>query len=160
MHIIFFFFKVYTTQALFCLHKALLINLNFKPCVLGRYFPPIEAIVLFGESIRWETSLQLIIDVIMSNGYLDKSATKFPDTNLPILACNADMVWMAEASMPRFGHGTFLHCLEQIYERLSGNELKYSAIVGKPNEISYLYAESVLNDHAQSIGYTNSIKRI
>ncbi|CAF0844390.1 unnamed protein product [Brachionus calyciflorus] len=133
---------------------------NFAPCVLGRYFPPIEAIVLFGESIRWETSLQLILDVIMSNGFVDHAPKRFPDNHLPILACNADMVWMAEATMPRFGHGTFLHCLEQIYEKLSGRELKYSAIVGKPNEISYYYAENVLNEHAQSIGFTNPIKRM
>lgn len=127
---------------------------------MGRYFPPIEAVVLFGESIRWETSLQLIIDVLMSDGMLDKKPTSFPEVNLPILACNSDMVWMAEASMPRFGHGAFLHCLEQIYEKLSGKELKYSAIVGKPSEISYYYAENVLNEHAASIGYTNPIKRI
>lgn len=115
---------------------------------------------MFGESIRWETSLQLIIDVLMSDGMLDKTPKRFPEVNLPILACNSDMVWMAEASMPRFGHGAFLHCLEQLYEKLSGKELKYSAIVGKPSEISYHYAENVLNEHAASIGYANPIKRI
>lgn len=96
----------------------------------------------------------------MSDGMLDKKPKQFPDVNLPILACNSDMVWMAEASMPRFGHGAFLHCLEQIYEKLSGKELKYSAIVGKPSEISYYYAENVLNEHAASIGYANPVKRI
>jgi HAD superfamily hydrolase (TIGR01456 family) len=134
---------------------------TFTPCVLGsRYFPEIEAIILFGESIRWETNLQLMIDVIMCNGKLDQPPKKFPKQNLPILACNADMVWMAEAPMPRFGHGTFLHCLEQIYMKLSGNELKYECVVGKPSEITYFYAENMLRKHAESIGINNRIKRI
>jgi hypothetical protein len=132
-----------------------------KPCALGRYFPPIEAIVLFGESVRWETNLQLIIDVLMVNGKLDQTAVhKFPLENLPILACNTDMVWMSESPMPRFGHGTFLHCLEQIYHKLSGKDLKYTAIVGKPCEITYYYAERMIQSHAASIGIHRGIKRL
>lgn len=70
------------------------------------------------------------------------------------------MVWMAEASMPRFGHGVFLHCLEQTYQKLSGMELKYSAVVGKPSEITYLYAEMQLNNHARRIGIHEEIKHL
>ena len=62
--------------------------------------------------------------------------------------------------MPRFGHGTFLHCLEQIYQKLSGNELRYEAVIGKPSEITYFYAEKMLRRHAESIGINNRIKRI
>jgi ribonucleotide monophosphatase NagD (HAD superfamily) len=70
---------------------------NFAPCVLGRYFPPIEAIILFGESTAWETNLQLIIDVLMCDGklYNEVSTKNFPRVNLPIFACNTDMIWMA-----------------------------------------------------------------
>ena len=133
---------------------------NFAPCVLGRYFPPIECIVLFGESVRWETNLQLIIDVLMSNGNLNHIPKDFPSTNLPVLACNTDMVWMAEAKMPRFGHGAFLHCLEQIYHKLSGQDLQYSAIVGKPSEITYYYAEEMLQNHAESLGLNRNLRRL
>ena len=56
--------------------------------MLGRYFPPIEAIILFGESVRWETNLQLIVDVLMCDGRLDMPRNKYPIQNLPILACN------------------------------------------------------------------------
>jgi HAD superfamily hydrolase (TIGR01456 family) len=132
---------------------------NFKPCVLSRYFPPIEAIILFGESIRWETNLQLLIDVLMCNGKLDSKPKAFPNRNMPVIACNADMVWMAEAQMPRFGHGTFLHCLEQVYKKLSGNELEYSAIVGKPSEVTYYYAENVIQAQAKQMGL-GKIERI
>ncbi len=67
---------------------------------------------------------------------------------------------MAEASMPRFGHGTFLHCLEQVYHKLSGNELKYTHIVGKPSGLTYLYAENLINEFAKSIGINQEIKRL
>jgi hypothetical protein len=78
---------------------------------------------------------------------------------MPVIACNADMVWMAEAHMPRFGHGTFLHCLEQVYRKLSGNELEYSAIVGKPSEVTYYYAENVIQTQAKQMGL-EKIERI
>lgn len=70
------------------------------------------------------------------------------------------MVWMAEASMPRFGHGVFLHCLEQVYEKLSGMELKYSAVVGKPSEVTYYYAESQIQEHARSLGIEEKITKL
>jgi uncharacterized protein YeeX (DUF496 family) len=31
-------------------------------------FKPIEAILLLGEPIKWESSLQVIIDILMTNG--------------------------------------------------------------------------------------------
>lgn len=103
----------------------------------------------------------------MSNGKIDASngvgqahPSGFPSEQLPVLACNADMVWMAEAPMPRFGHGVFLHCLEQIYAKLSGRELKYQCIVGKPNEITYYYAEQMVQRHAESIGVRRKIRRL
>lgn len=59
-------------------------------------------IVLFGEPVSWETSLQIILDVLISDGRPSKALTYVPYPHLPILACNMDMVWMAEAPMPRF----------------------------------------------------------
>lgn len=96
----------------------------------------------------------------MCNGKLDETPREFPRENLPILACNTDLVWMAEASMPRFGHGTFLHCLEQVYSKLSGYDLKYSYLVGKPYDITYIYAENLINRFAKSMGINEKIKRL
>ena len=31
-----------------------------------------------------------------------------------------DLQWMAEAVMPRFGHGAFLLCLESLYKKITG----------------------------------------
>uniref|UniRef100_A0A8C5G997 Haloacid dehalogenase like hydrolase domain containing 5 n=1 Tax=Gouania willdenowi TaxID=441366 RepID=A0A8C5G997_GOUWI len=63
--------------------------------------PAIEAIVLFGEPIRWETSLQLLTDVLLSHGRPGLVHAPQPGKQLPVLACNTDLLWMAEAPSPR-----------------------------------------------------------
>jgi len=52
--------------------------------------------------VRWETSLQLIIDVLLSNGNPGAELREIPYPHLPVLACNMDLLWMAEAKMPRW----------------------------------------------------------
>ena len=60
------------------------------------------AVILFGEPIRWETNLQLITDVLLTNGNPDNpwSSAQYP--HIPVLACNMDLLWMAEAKNPRY----------------------------------------------------------
>lgn len=47
-------------------------------------------------------------------------------------------------SLRRFGHGMFLLCLESIYQKLTGRELRYQALLGKPSLLTYRYAEHQL----------------
>ncbi|XP_065799308.1 haloacid dehalogenase-like hydrolase domain-containing 5 isoform X2 [Muntiacus reevesi] len=91
-------------------------------------FPAIEGVLLLGEPVRWETSLQLITDVLLSDGNPGTGLATAPYPHLPVLASNTDLLWMAEAKMPRFGHGTFLLCLEAIYRKLTGRELHYTGL--------------------------------
>ncbi|XP_042887100.1 haloacid dehalogenase-like hydrolase domain-containing 5 [Penaeus japonicus] len=119
----------------------------------------IDALMLFGEPVRWETSLQLLIDILMTDGDVTRMPTA-PYPHLPILACNMDLQWMAEAHMPRFGHGAFLLCLEALYKKLTGNDLIYTALVGKPSEITYYHAETMVQEHARSIGISNPITKL
>ena len=46
--------------------------------------------------------------------------------------------------MPRFGHGAFLLCLENLYKKVTGRDMIYTALIGKPSEITYRHAEHVL----------------
>lgn len=48
----------------------------------------------------------------------------------------------------RFGHGTFLVCLENIYKKITGEELKYEALMGKPSELTYHFAEYLIRTQA------------
>ncbi|TFK15548.1 leucine-rich repeat-containing protein 2 [Platysternon megacephalum] len=110
--------------------------------------PKIEAVVLFGEPVRWETNLQLIIDVLLTGGCPGKPHHQASYPHIPVLACNMDLMWMAEAQSPRFGHGTFMVCLENIYKKITGKELKYEALMGKPSELTYHYAEYLIRMQA------------
>ncbi|CAF0731545.1 unnamed protein product [Adineta steineri] len=124
------------------------------------YFLPIEAVVLFGEPVRWETCLQLIIDVLMTNGNPSSPIIRPPITHLPILATNPDLLWMDEAALPRFSHGSFMHCLESLYHKISGYPLQYTTIVGKPSEITFYHAEYLISHHAHEMGLKQPIKRL
>jgi len=131
------------------------------PCSFNKYFPKIEAVVLFGEPIRWETSLQLLVDVLITDGHPSSPPSSIPHPHLPILACNMDLQWMAEAVMPRFGHGAFLLCLENLYEKVTGRDMIYSALIGKPSEITYRHGEHVLQQQAlHAVGLPHPVKNI
>lgn len=97
----------------------------------------IDVVVLFGEPTRWETSLQLLLDVLITDGLPASAPRAPPYPHLPVLACNMDLQWMAEACLPRFGHGAFLLALEHLYKKITGRDLIYSALIGKPSEITY-----------------------
>ncbi|KAL3852574.1 hypothetical protein ACJMK2_016195 [Sinanodonta woodiana] len=122
------------------------------PCGFEEYFPRIEAVILFGEPVRWETNLQLIIDCLLTNGKPSAASTEIPYPHIPVLACNMDLLWMAEACIPRFGHGCFLHCLESLYQKISGRELRYTGLVGKPSELTYHHVDYLLDQQAKQMG--------
>ncbi|NWQ81613.1 HDHD5 hydrolase, partial [Columbina picui] len=105
-------------------------------------------VVLFGEPVRWETNLQLIIDVLLTSGYPGNPYRHQHRPHIPVLACNMDLMWVAEAQSPRFGHGTFMVCLENIYKKITGKDLKYEALMGKPSKLTYQYAEYLIRTQA------------
>merc|ERR1719427_2051103 len=99
--------------------------------VVEKKLPKIEAIILLGEPVRWETNLQILYDVISCNGNLDELSPVTMTNHkqeIPIVAVNLDLMWMAKAPTPRFGHGAFLSCLEGIYLKFTGKSLKYDAL--------------------------------
>uniref|UniRef100_A0A914YWK2 Cat eye syndrome critical region protein 5 n=1 Tax=Panagrolaimus superbus TaxID=310955 RepID=A0A914YWK2_9BILA len=125
--------------------------------VVSTSFQPIEAIVLLGEPLKWESALQYLVDVLITNGNpVEPSITRgsIAHPHLPIIACNLDLLWMAEAQLPlpRFGHGIFLTCLETLYRKLTGYELHYTAILGKPSEVSFLHATYCAQKVAHHLG--------
>ncbi|RNA32034.1 cat eye syndrome critical region 5 [Brachionus plicatilis] len=103
-------------------------------------FRPIEVILLLGEPINWECALQILLDVIMTNGDPRKQFKFVPFPHLPIIACNKDLTFKGAAALPRFGHGAFLECLETLYMKVTRNELVYEYLMGKPYLITYEYA--------------------
>ncbi len=112
-------------------------------------FKPIEAILLLGEPINWEASLQLIIDLLMTSGDPRKKFTFTPYPHLPLIVCNKDLIFKGAAQLPRFGHGAFLACLETLYYKITQNQLVYEQIMGKPYLIQYEYSSSKIQKLAK-----------
>lgn len=72
---------------------------------------------MIGEPKLWETNLQLLIDLLLTEGKPTRAPSSIMGVKqLPIIACNMDLVFMDRACMPRFGHGSFLLCLESLYK--------------------------------------------
>ena len=133
------------------------------------------------EPAEWESALQLIIDVLMTSGNLMNPPAQPQYPHIPLLACNMDLQWMAEAWMPRFdlkileayiyfypklefnfrfGHGAFLLCLEELYKKITGRDLVYTALIGKPSELTMYHADQMAQLQAKAIGSSDSVKRI
>ncbi|XP_015594726.1 haloacid dehalogenase-like hydrolase domain-containing 5 [Cephus cinctus] len=123
-------------------------------------FPQIEGIVLFSEPINWETSLQLMVDLLMTNGMPSALPSLIPQPHIPVIACNMDLLWVSEAPIPRYGHGAYLFCLENLYKKVTSKNMIYTALVGKPSEITYHHANRMLLQHAKSIGINENINTI
>ncbi|KAI1300850.1 hypothetical protein EDD11_005940 [Mortierella claussenii] len=84
---------------------------------------PVEAIMVFHDSVDWGRDLQVMLDALVSK------------------------VWSNEYPSPRFAQGTFRTCLERIYKDMTGHKLEYT-LFGKPMTSTYQYAESILNKMA------------
>ncbi|KAF9094740.1 hypothetical protein BGX23_001663 [Mortierella sp. AD031] len=115
---------------------------------------PVEAIMVFHDSVDWGRDLQVTIDALTSqDGYLNTVKTQkelhtTPQT-VPLYFSNSDLVWSNEYPTPRFAQGTFRTCLERIFEDMTGHKLQYT-LYGKPMTTTYQYAEAVLNRIAPS----------
>uniref|UniRef100_A0AAV2MHN7 Haloacid dehalogenase-like hydrolase domain-containing 5 n=1 Tax=Knipowitschia caucasica TaxID=637954 RepID=A0AAV2MHN7_KNICA len=123
--------------------------------------PQIQALLLFGEPTHWESHLQIMIDVILTNG--SPGSAHLPPGSapqLPVIVCNPDFLWKSSAPSPRFGHGVFVLCLEAVFKRLSGAELQIEALLGKPSILTYRYAEHVLTSQMTSSNPTAKLKTI
>ena len=93
-------------------------NLFLNICTYSIYISLVLAIVLLGEPINWESALQVITDLLLTDG---NPAVLLPDRSdnrehIPVIACNRDLVFKAAADLPRFGHGAFLTCLEALHK--------------------------------------------
>lgn len=131
---------------------------RIDPNFVNRDFPTIEAVLLMGEPKEWESAMQIVVDVLVTQGKLDCEPETQPKVQLPVVACNMDLRFMERCHMPRFGHGAFLVCLEALYKKVTGIGLHYTALLGKPSEVTYRFAEHVLSREAIRLGFKNPLK--
>ena len=61
----------------------------------------ILAIILMGEPKRWESALQIIVDVLRTNGQPNQAVALDSAKHIPIVACNMDLEFKDRAATPR-----------------------------------------------------------
>ena len=66
-----------------------------------------SVVLLLGEPKKWESALQVLVDLLRTNGKPNKAppAVSSGDNyseQLPVIACNMDLQFMERACMPRF----------------------------------------------------------
>lgn len=54
----------------------------------------------------------------------------------------------------------FLLCLESIYKKITGYDLQYDALIGKPSVVTYNYAELLIRQQAEKLGWTEPVQRL
>ena len=59
------------------------------------------AVIILGEPDSWETPLQLIIDLLLTNGHPRKGVARLDHQSIPIIACNKDFQYMHRSHLPR-----------------------------------------------------------
>ncbi|KAJ8654429.1 TIGR01456 family HAD hydrolase [Lichtheimia ornata] len=105
---------------------------------------PISAVMMFHDSRDWGRDIQIMLDVICSQGgVVGTQKTDFAIQDIPVYFSNNDVVWSTEFPVPRLGQGSFKAAIEHVYYTLTGEQLQ-STSYGKPHSTTYAYAERVL----------------
>ena len=109
---------------------------------LRKEFKPIEAIVILGESpLNWESSLQLIIDLILTNGD-PRGKNQVQATHLPVFVLGKKEMLSffsgAVVEKPRISNGAFIECLQVLYKVCKKIIFCISSFCPKLFELIYL----------------------
>ena len=132
-----------------CHEKRDALDSGVLPATLPPYLP-IEGIVIANTPVNWDAHVQFLLDLLLSNGTLRGTSTTH---QLPVIACNPDLVWASEYHLPRIACGAFMHVLSSLYQEMSGRELQITWC-GKPTDITYQYAMRALHNQAETLDLT------
>lgn len=129
--------------------NRLALDSGVLPDKLPDYFP-IHGIVIANTPVDWDSHVQFLLDLLLTSGKLRSSDR---NSQLPLIACNPDLVWASEYHLPRLACGAFVHMLAALYAEMSGRELEVTWC-GKPTEVTYTYALDILRAQAAALGVT------
>lgn len=120
----------------------------------------IDAIFVFNDPRDWALDIQIITDLLLSEGgMLGTYSAKNGDSSLPgagwqqdgqppLFFSNPDLFWSAQYHLPRLGQGAFQAALAGVWREITGGTAELQrTVIGKPHHQTYAYAERVLNAH-------------
>uniref|UniRef100_A0A8C5L2J8 Haloacid dehalogenase like hydrolase domain containing 5 n=1 Tax=Jaculus jaculus TaxID=51337 RepID=A0A8C5L2J8_JACJA len=93
---------------------------------------------------------------------VDELRIAFPVLDMVDLQRRPKIMHLPRNDFPaiEFGHGTFLLCLEAIYRKVTGKELRYEGLMGKPSILTYQYAEDLIRQQAERRGWGSPIRKL
>jgi HAD superfamily hydrolase (TIGR01456 family) len=104
----------------------------------------IAAVFMMHEPHNWMEGLQLLCDVLLSDGMLtNEGYTRAPEQVVELFIANGDFSYSASFNQPRITAGAFTMCLATLYKQYSGRELRRT-VYGKPGLEYHQYAETML----------------
>ncbi|EEB95586.1 hypothetical protein MPER_05421, partial [Moniliophthora perniciosa FA553] len=79
----------------------------------------IGAVLVFHDPRNWGTDVQIMCDVIQSDGvignpYIDPKST--PSQPVEVIFCNPDLLWKSDFPRPRLGQGAFRESFQAVYK--------------------------------------------
>jgi len=111
---------------------------------------PIDAILVFNDPRDMNTDMQVVSDLLNSEGGLVGTKRKVPEKDshipaIPIAFSNNDFLWANDYNLPRYGQGAFRMITETLYREVNGNDKALQlTIFGKPFKVQHDYAHWVL----------------
>ena len=119
--------------------------------------PHFAAVMVFNDSEDVLNDVQVILDVLTSpNGHIDGNVCS--EQTLPLYIAADDLLWSTSAPLPRLAEGAFREMLSQTFRCVTGKEL-HVVQYGKPRHVAYRYAEHMLLQYSNTLGWDPSDMR-
>ena len=110
-----------------------------------------DAIMVFADSRDYQTDMQVIMDLLLSEDGRLKTRAKNPlENQLPIYFSQGDLIMPTEHGVPRLTQGCFRIAIEAMYKSLTGGDLE-RVVYGKPELATYKYADEVIKQWMNEI---------
>lgn len=118
------------------------------------------AVFVMHEPHNWMDGLQVISDVLLSDGLVTESGyTRASEQVVKLFVANPDFSYSAAFNQPRMTAGAFISCLATIYKQYCGRDLQ-STVYGKPGIEYFAYAETILRQAAAKAGGDSKLSTI
>ena len=116
-------------------------------------YPRFDAVFVYNDGgFDALSDVQVIIDVLTGpHGQIGSAVSKYQ--TVPLYMAADDLLWPAQAPLPRLGQGAIREMLASAYESVTGQELQVTQF-GKPRKVNYDFALKQLKAESARLGWS------
>ncbi|KAJ7072513.1 HAD-like domain-containing protein [Mycena amicta] len=122
----------------------------------------VPAIFCFHDPRNWALDIQIICDLIQSEGRIGGPWVPLEEQTRPVelIFCNPDLQWKSDFPINRLGQGAFKAAFQGVFKALTGSEYPHVQF-GKPSQPTYDFASKVLRERLEQLsGLAGPLPRI